>query len=79
MNLERQTDLTNKLRYVQKSSDNIEYHLRNSIPVKMLMQNEADGLGDITISQLLDVLQDLYMSGQVDSYEVLKKRKKPVK
>lgn len=79
MNLEGQTDLKNKLRYVQKSSDSIEHHLRNSIPVKMLMQNEADGLGNITISQLLDVLQDLYMSGQVDSYDLLEKRRKPVK
>jgi len=42
------------------------------------MQHESYGLGHITISQLLDVLQDLYITGQTEYYEVLKDRKKPV-
>ncbi|MCK1999957.1 hypothetical protein MZM54_00990 [[Brevibacterium] frigoritolerans] len=77
--IKKTTDLINKQIYVHKKGDSIDHHLRNSIPLKMLMQNEADGLGHITITQLLDVLQDLYISGQTDNYDDLETRRKQVK
>lgn len=76
--IKKQTDLINKQIYVHKKGESIEHHLRNSIAIKMLMQNEADGLGHMTITQLLDALQNLYISGQTDSYDILATRKKPV-
>lgn len=45
--LVKQNDLQNKLRYVHKSSESIEQHLRNSVHLKLLLQNEADELGHL--------------------------------
>lgn len=57
---------------------NIEVFLRNSIPLSTLIQKEAKGLGNITITELLDSLQELYISGKVDNhYDILKNRIKP--
>lgn len=76
--IQKQTDFVNKQIYIHKKGESIEHYLRNSIPIKLLMQNEADGLGHITITQLLNTLQDLYTTGQTDHYEVLETRRKPV-
>ncbi|NMH67328.1 hypothetical protein HF072_00725 [Bacillus sp. RO3] len=75
---QKRQDMVNKQIYVNKIGGSLENHIKNSIHLKQLMQHEADGLGHITISQLLDTLQDLYMSGQVDSYDALEGRKKSV-
>lgn len=76
--IQKRTDFINKQIYIQKKSESIESHLRNSIPLKVLLENEVNGLGHITISQLLDVLQDLYMTGQTEYYNILETRRKPV-
>ncbi|MCA1066089.1 hypothetical protein QTG56_25635 (plasmid) [Rossellomorea sp. AcN35-11] len=75
---QKRQDLINKQIYVNKIGGGLEDHIRNSIHIKQLMQHEEDGLGHITISQLLDILQDLYLSGQVDSYDALEGRRKSV-
>ncbi|MCM3227524.1 hypothetical protein [Terribacillus saccharophilus] len=77
--LEKKIDLTNKLQYVNIKANSLEHYVRNSIPLELLMRNEIDGLGHLTISDLLDVLQNLFTTGQADSYEVLANRKKPVR
>lgn len=75
---QKQIDLTNKIQYVNQKANSLEHYVRNSIPLELLMQNEMDGLGHLTISDLLDTLQSLYNTGQTDSYEVLANRRKPV-
>ncbi|MBB2482439.1 hypothetical protein H5P36_19905 [Bacillus sp. APMAM] len=74
MDISKKTNIMNKLNYVHKAGESIESHLRNSISIRQLMQHESDGLGHITIFQLLDVLQDLHITGQTEYYEVLKER-----
>ena len=60
------------------SPQNLERFLRNSIPLSTLIQKENNGLGNITITELLDSLQELYISGKVDNhYDILKNRIKP--
>lgn len=76
--INKKTDFINKQIYINKKGESIENYLRNSIPLKVLLQNEADGLGNTTISQLLDVLQDLHLTGQTEYYDILKTRRKPV-
>lgn len=62
------------------STQNLEGFLRNSIPLTKLIQEEEKGLGNITITQLLDRLQDLYLSGSVDNhYDILASRTSPTK
>lgn len=59
---------------------NIEVFLRNSIPLTTLIQKEEKGLGNITITELLDSLQDLYLSGTIDNhYDILASRISPSK
>jgi hypothetical protein len=77
-NPQEKQEMLNKQIYVNKIGGSLEGHIRNSIHLKQLMQHEEDGLGHITITQLLDVLQDLYLSGQVDSFDVIENRRKPI-
>lgn len=62
------------------STQNLEGFFRNSIPLTKLIQDEEKGLGNITITELLDRLQDLYLSGTVDNhYDILASRISPKK
>lgn len=71
-------NIINKLAYVNRASDNITHHLRNSIEMELLMKLEEDGLGHWTITQLLNHLQDMYTKGETESFYVLNDRRKRI-
>ncbi|KZD66020.1 hypothetical protein [Bacillus cereus] len=68
----------NAQRYTDSIGDNLSSSIRNSIPLKMLIQMEQDGLGDMTISEKLNVIQRLYETGETNLYEDISSRKKLV-
>lgn len=70
------SDLISKFHRVDQIGNKIEYHLRNSIEMELLMQLEDEGLGHWTLSQLLNYLQDMYTHGETESFYTLANRKK---
>ena len=73
-----ETQMMNKLEYVNKSANNIQHHLRNSIEVELLMQLEEQGLGHWNITELLNYLQEMNEKGETESFYALKNRKKRI-
>jgi hypothetical protein len=71
-------DMLNKLQYLRFSGDRIEHSLRNSIEIKVLIEQEAKGNGHLTITDFLNVIQDMYTSGKIHIFDDIIKRKKPV-
>lgn len=78
MDLTKANQLTEKLQYVNRASDNIQYHLRNSIELELLMKLEEDGLGHWTLTQLLNTLQEMHSKGETESFYALNDRRKPI-
>lgn len=76
--LERERSFKNKLQFMGLVGDNLERSIRNSIDIKFLIQQEKDGIGHMTISDTLDVIQDLHSSGQIDIFTDITLRRKPV-
>lgn len=74
----QETQLRNKLKYVQNSGDKMQHHLRNSIELELLMHLEDEGLGHWTISQLLNQLQEMHSKGETESFYILSNRKKRI-
>lgn len=74
----KETELMNKITYINKSSNNIQHHLRNSIEVELLMDLEENGVGHWTISQLLNYLQEMNANGETESFYALEGRRKRV-
>lgn len=72
----KETQLMNKIAYVNNSSNNIQHHLKNSIEVELLMKLEDDGLGYWTISHLLNLLQEMNDNSETKSFYALENRKK---
>ncbi|MGV2887594.1 hypothetical protein [Paenibacillus taichungensis] len=71
-------DLLNKMQYLRFSGERMEHFIRNGISVKMLIEQEASGLGHLTITDLLDALQYLRTTGQSDNFDDLTQRRIPV-
>lgn len=71
-------ELLHKLNHLQVFGDRIERTLRNSVPIKMLIDQESKGIGHLTITDLLDTIQSLYNGGDGDSYEDINNRRKPL-
>jgi len=71
-------DLHNKMQYLRFSGDRMEQFIRNGIQVKMLIEHESNGLGHLTITDLLDAFQYLRTTGQTDHFDDLELRRKPV-
>ncbi|WP_019156957.1 hypothetical protein [Robertmurraya massiliosenegalensis] len=78
MDIQKTTKLRNQLEYINRSSNKMEHHLRNSIEVELLMHLEEEGLGHWTISQLLNHLQEMNANGETESFYALENRKKRV-
>lgn len=76
MDQQKAIQFKKQIEYVHKTSNNIEYHLRNSLEIEFLMKIEEDGLGQWTITQLLNSLQDMYSNGETESYYALANRQK---
>ena len=72
----KQVQLANQIQYVQRASNSIEHHLRNSVEIELLMQLEKDGLGDWTITRLLNTLQDMRRKGETEYFSALDNRMK---
>jgi hypothetical protein len=71
-------DIDNKMRYVTKSQNRLENSLYNSVDVKVLMKLEDQGIGDMTITDLLNIMQDNFNEGKSQMYSDTISRKKPV-
>lgn len=71
-------DLLNKIQYLRFSGDRMEHFIRNGLPIKLLIEQEANGLGHLTITNCLDALQLLRTTGQSEYYDDLEFRRLPV-
>lgn len=71
-------DMFNMFQSLNLSGNRIEQSLRNSIGIKTLIEQEANGIGHLTITNCLDVIQDMYTSGQINILEDIMLRRKPV-
>lgn len=70
----KKVKLNSGLEYVQSIGNKADHHIRNSLELEMLMELEEKGLGQWTITQLLNNLQDMYTNGETESYYILAKR-----
>lgn len=71
-------ELLNKMQYLRLSGDRVEHFLRNVIPLKLLIDQEANGFGHLTITECLDAILLLRTTGQTDNYDDLQLRRKPL-
>ncbi|WP_336770028.1 hypothetical protein [Bacillus bombysepticus] len=76
--LKRAVNFDNAQRYTESLGGNIFSDIRNSIPLKMLIEMEQNGLGHMTITESLNTIQNLYETGKTQLYDEISKRKKPV-
>ncbi|WCF11471.1 hypothetical protein NDS46_31430 (plasmid) [Paenibacillus thiaminolyticus] len=76
--LQEKQKVVNQLSYINKTGNKLEDSIRNGVDIKLMMEWENNGLGNMTLSEILNVLQDMRQKGSTNLFPALCDRRKPV-
>jgi hypothetical protein len=76
--LQQRVNIDNMIRFVSGQGSRLEHSIYNSVDIKWLMDLEQQGVGNMTLTEFLNFLQDTHNNGQTRMFSDIASRKKPV-